>query len=118
MLPVTALFQKRAENGTPIQDYRPRYAKGEWIKVGGFADSKYFYGQVQLIGKRKVAGYLFLPRKREPIDPSALPFAKQKQDSIRQEQIYVYGELIHPGEFRVFDQEGTLYRLIAIQNPR
>ncbi len=118
--PVTATFQNQAENSSPVQGYRPRQANGQWIKVGGFADSKYFYGQLQLLGKRKVAGYLYFtaPPKREPIDPLAPDFPKQKQDPIRQEQIYVYGELVRPGEFRVFDKQGTLYRLLAVKDRR
>lgn len=118
--PVTATFQNRAKNGSHVQSYRPRQTKGQWIKVGGFADSKYFYGQLQLLGKRKVAGYLYFtaPPKREPIDPLASDFPRQKQDPIRQEQVYVYGKVVRRGEFRVFDKQGTLYRLLAVQDKR
>ncbi len=121
LFPVTATFQKRAENGSLVQNSRRRYAKGEWVKVGGFANSTYFYGQVQVLEKRKVAGYLYAPvtpPKRESIDPSAPALPRQKQDLIRQEQVYVYGEVIRPGEFRVFDNHGTLYRLLAVEGNR
>lgn len=89
--------------------------------MGGFADSKYFYGYLQLLEKRKVAGYLYVstpPPKRVPIDPSTPDFPRQKQDQIRQEQIYVYGEVVRPGEFRVFDQQGTVYRLLVVGSDR
>jgi hypothetical protein len=117
LIQVTATFQKRAENG---QGDSPRYAKGAWVKVAGFADSRYFYGQLQLLEKHKVAGYLYatapLPKRESPPWLSEPP--TPKQDPIRQEQIYVYGEVIRPGEFRVFDQQGTLYRLLAVKTPR
>ncbi len=115
----TATFQNRVENAHP-RDYQARYTKGEWIKVSGFADFKYFYGQLKLLENRKVAGYLYtsVPAPKPPPEPSAPEFPRQKQEPIRQEQIYVYGEVIRPGEFRVFDQQGTLYRLLAIKNPR
>ncbi|WP_460034447.1 hypothetical protein [Methylothermus subterraneus] len=121
MIPTTAIFQNRSANGNPVTDYRRRFAKGAWIRVGGFADSKYFYGQVQLIGKRKAAGYLYFstpPPKSEPANPLAPDFPRQKPAQIRQEQIYVYGEVVRPGEFRMFDQQGTLYRLLEIKNQR
>ncbi|MFN3920695.1 MAG: hypothetical protein ACK4JF_10490 [Methylohalobius sp.] len=119
-VPVTATFQDRAANGSAVQNYRPRQTEGQWIKVSGFADSKYFYGQLQLLGNRKVAGYLYFtaPPKHEPIDPLAPDFPRQKQDPIRQEQVYVYGELVRPGEFRVFDKQGALYRLLAVKDKR
>ncbi len=121
MLLATATFQSRPGNSEPVQSHPRRYVRGEWVKVGGFANSTYFYGQVQLLGKRKVAGYLYAPvppPKREPVDPSAPPFPRQKQELVRQAQIYVYGELIRPGEFRVFDQQGTLYCLQVVENQR
>lgn len=94
LIPATASFQNRSETGNPVKDYRRRFKQGGWIKVSGFADSKYFYGQLQLLEKRKVAGYLYRPQKGP---------------------IYVYGKVIRPGEFRVFDKKGTQYRLLIVE---
>ncbi|XSG85373.1 MAG: hypothetical protein ACPW60_01300 [Methylohalobius sp. ZOD2] len=95
----TAIFQAESPNGNPISKKQARRSKnrlrkGEWIKVGGFTDSKYFYGQVQILDKRKVAGYLYPPKRGK---------------------IYVYGEITPSGAYRMFDNKGVLYRMLRVE---
>lgn len=93
-LAVTATFQTETERNRPMIKKRKktaRYQKGNWFRVVGYADSRFFYGQLQLLSKGKVAGYLYRPKK---------------------DQFYVYGEITRSGIIRVFDNQGVLYRLV------
>ncbi len=96
LVPVTALFQSEQENGSRIPKSKEKrnLREGSWIRVGGFTNAQFLYGQLQILERGKVAGYLY-------------PSPKQ--------QIYVQGEIIRSGIFRVFDAQGTLYRLVTME---
>ncbi|ADE14851.1 hypothetical protein Nhal_1727 [Nitrosococcus halophilus Nc 4] len=64
--------------------------RGYWVEVAGYGDSRYVYGQLQILGRGEVAGYLYQNASR---------------------QIYVVGEIVGSKRFLVRDTAGVIYRL-------
>ena len=75
----------------PPKKKAPPRNREQWFNVSGFNGSTYVYGQVKILGKQDVVGYLY---------------------GYSGTQVYIYGELIDHNEIYAQDASGISYQLI------